>query len=202
MIPMKFNRLFFVRHGETDWNAEGRMQGQQDIAMNARGHDQAAQAGKTIRNLIGVNPARIAADYEFIASPLHRTRQTMEILRHQLGLPIQSYTQDDRLKEITFGQWEGLTWPEVMARDPQKADERQDNKWGFVPPQGESYAMVAERVRPWFETLEGDAVIVSHGGVARVFLALIGGVDPLLAPNMDIWQGRVLVFQHATYKWL
>ena len=202
MIPITFNRLFFVRHGETDWNAEGRMQGQQDIAMNARGHEQAAQAGKTIRNMIGADKAKIARDFAFIASPLHRTRQTMEILRHQLGLPLETYEQDDRLKEITFGRWEGLTWPEVVALDPQKAAERQADKWAFVPPGGESYAMLAERVRPWFETLKGDAVVVSHGGVARVFLALIGGVDPRVAPNMDIWQGRVLVFQNAGYKWL
>jgi len=202
MIATRFNRLFFIRHGETDWNAEGRLQGQQDIAMNARGHEQAAQAGKTLRNLIGVNTARIVEDFAFYASPLLRTRQTMDIVRHQLGLPPDIYRQDDYLKEITFGRWEGLTWPEVVARDPQQAAGRQADKWEFVPPGGESYAMVAERVRPWFDTLEGDSIIVSHGGIARVFMALVGGADPVIAPNLDIWQGRVLVFQSGTYRWI
>lgn len=202
MLPINFDRLYFIRHGETDWNAQGRMQGQQDVPLNPKGHEQAANAGKTLRNLIGPNPVTIARDFDFYASPLYRTRQTMEIARHQMGLPLQPYTLDDRLKEITFGRWEGLTWDEVKARDPEMAAERVADKWGFVPPEGESYAMVAERIRPWFKTITGDCVVVSHGGVARVFMALIGGVDPVLAPNLDIWQGRVLVFQDGKYNWV
>lgn len=202
MLPMNFDRLYFIRHGETSWNAEGRMQGQQDVPLNDKGHVQAADAGHTLRNLLGVDTAKIEENFSFFASPLWRTRQTMEIVRQQLGLDPKTYTMDDRLKEITFGQWEGLTWPQVQARDAAMAQERVDDKWGFVPPDGESYAMVAERIRPWLKALDGDAVIVSHGGIARVFMALIGSVDPTLAPNMDIWQGRVLVFQGGKCSWV
>jgi broad specificity phosphatase PhoE len=202
MLPINVDRIFFIRHGETDWNAEGRMQGQQDIPLNARGHVQAASAGKTLRSLLDVKPAAIAADFDFLASPLYRTRQTMEIVRHQLRLAPQPYALDDRLKEITFGRWEGLTWDEVEAKDPEMAAGRIADKWGFVPPGGESYAMVAERIRPLLKTLTGDTIIVSHGGIARVFMALIGGVDSSLAPNLDVWQGRVLVFQNGTCTWV
>ncbi len=202
MLPVNFDRLYFVRHGETSWNAEGRMQGQQDVALNDVGQAQAANAGKVLRNVIGVNSDAIAENFSFMSSPLYRTRQTMEIVRGQLGLPPQPYELDDRLKEITFGQWEGLTWPEVQARFPDLAKERVDDKWGFAPPNGESYADVAERLRPWLQTIEGDCIIVSHGGVARVLMALIGSVDTALAPNVDVWQGRVLVFQGGKCSWI
>ena len=202
MQMLNFDRIYFIRHGETSWNAEGRMQGQQDVALNDVGHAQAAAAGKTLRNVIGVDSAAIAENFSFAASPLYRTRQTMEIVRAQLGLPSQPYDLDDRLKEITFGQWEGLTWPQVQARYPVMAQERVADKWGFAPPNGESYAYVAERLRPWLKTLEGDCIVVSHGGVARVLMALIGSVDTAMAPNVDVWQGRVLVFQAGKCSWI
>lgn len=194
------HRLIFIRHGETDWNVEGRLQGQRDIPLNARGRDQAAAAGRAVRKIVATEAARAALAY--VASPLGRARRTMELARAVLGLPPLAYATDARLVELTFGEWEGLTWPEVKARAPYLASGRESCKWDFVPPGGESYAMLALRVAPWLAELAGDTLVVSHGGVARVLLALIGGVAHDRAPRVDIWQGRLLVFDAGRFVWV
>lgn len=189
--------LIFIRHGETDWNAEGRLQGQRDIPLNARGRRQADEVGALLR---GVHSEPQALP--FVASPLHRTRDTMERLRVAAGLPAAGYSMDDRLKELTFGRWEGLTWKEVRRADPAGAAARERDKWGFVPPDGESYAMLTERVGGWLSTVDRPMVVVAHGGVARALLTLIGGVAPQQATGMDIWQGRILLFRDGASRWI
>lgn len=180
--------IYFIRHGETDWNAEARLQGQRDIPLNARGRVQAEEAGARLRELV---PHYERLDY--VASPLGRARETMERMRAAVSLDPAVYRADDRLKELTFGGWEGLTWNEVRARDPRGAAARERDKWNFVPPGGESYAGLAERIAPAFAILTRDTVVVSHGGVARAYLALVGALPREKAPRVDIWQGRVLV---------
>ena len=126
----------------------------------------------------------------------------MELARSAMGLEPSAYEMDPRLMELSFGRWEGLIWPEVKAMDPWAAKAREGNKWTFQPPGGESYAMLAERLRPWLETVSGDTLIVSHGGVARVLLTMIGGHSTAKAPLSDIHQGRVLLFEGQTARWL
>ena len=118
-----------------------------------------------------------------------------------MGLPPDRYVLDDRLKELSFGNWEGLTWPEVKAIDPAALKERKRDKWAFVPPHGESYAMLCARIDPWLSTVRHLDVVVAHGGVARVLFHLIGGCSPETAPNLDIWQGRVLTFEKGRFHW-
>ena len=98
------------------------------------------------------------------------------------------YRLDTALKEISFGLWEGLTWPEIEARDAKGLAARRKDKWSFAPPGGESYAMLAERLRPWLDELTGDAFVVSHGGVARALMALVARVAPPKAVNAPIAQ--------------
>ncbi|HUO54506.1 MAG TPA: histidine phosphatase family protein [Rhodoblastus sp.] len=193
-------RLFFLRHGETDWNAEGRLQGRQDIPLNAAGRDQASRAGRTLKKLLasaGLSPHSVS----YQSSPLTRTRETLEIVRRELGLPREGGDLDARLVEFTFGRWEGLTWPEVCAADPELARARETDKWNFVPPGGESYAHLAERLAPWLAEQSGPSVVVSHGGVARALMRMIGGLCEARAPTADIWQGRVLVFSRDRFDW-
>jgi broad specificity phosphatase PhoE len=131
-----------------------------------------------------------------------RTRETMELLRAAIGLHPESYRLDERLVELTFGSWEGLTWKEVRKAEPQAAAMRERDKWGYVPPGGgESYAMLADRVRSILDDIARDTVIVSHGGVARAFLALACGVSGRQAASMDIWQGRILVIEGRKHRW-
>jgi broad specificity phosphatase PhoE len=188
--------IYFVRHGETDWNVEARLQGQHDIPLNDFGRVQAEEAAARLRGLV---PHYGGLDY--VASPLGRTRETMERLRATLGLPPAGYRLDARLKELTFGDWEGLTWQEIRDRNPEGARAREADKWGFAPPGGESYATLSQRLRSFLDDLGRDSVVVSHGGVARVLLAICGHVPADEAPRVDIWQGRVLVFHEGGYGW-
>jgi probable phosphoglycerate mutase len=188
--------IYFIRHGETDWNVEGRLQGQKDIPLNDMGRVQAEEAGIRLRGL-----ASRYDDLDYVASPMGRTRETMERLRDTIGLHPTVYRLDDRLIELTFGEWEGLTWKEVRAREPQAAAARERDKWGYVPPGGESYAMLADRIRPILADLTRDTVVVAHGGVARAFLAVACGVSTRHAASIDIWQGKILVIEGRKHYW-
>jgi broad specificity phosphatase PhoE len=198
---MPLERLFFVRHGETDWNAEGRLQGQQDIGLNARGLHQSGAAGRKLLNILGMDRIR-DPQLPYIASPLVRARRTMELARTAMQLDPSGYTTDPLLMELSFGTWEGKTWPEVQADAPQAASWREGDKWNFVPPDGESYAMLGERIAPWLNALDGDCVVVSHGGVARVLMSVLGGLATNRAAIADIWQGRVIVFENGRFNWV
>jgi probable phosphoglycerate mutase len=119
-----------------------------------------------------------------------------------MGLPTNSYRVDARLKELSFGDWEGLIWDEVEARDPEGARAREANKWRFAPPHGESYADLVARLTPWLDERDGDAFVVAHGGVARAFMAILAGVQPIAAAGADIWQGRAVIFERGAYSWV
>jgi len=189
--------IYFIRHGETDWNLEGRLQGQKDIPLNDLGRVQAEEAGRRLRNLVP-----LFEDLDYVASPMLRTRETMERLREAIGLYPNHYRLDDRLVELTFGSWEGLTWKEVRKSEPQLAALRERDKWNYAPPGGgESYAMLADRVRPILDDLTRETVLVAHGGVARAFLAVACGVSTRHAASIDIWQGRVLVIEGRRHRW-
>jgi broad specificity phosphatase PhoE len=191
--------LYFIRHGQTDWNAEGRLQGGRDTELNAHGEAQAAAAAGRLAELAG--PDIAAAD--FVASPLKRTRRTMEILRETLGLPAGAYRTDPRLREIGFGAWEGSTWTEIRRRDPAGAAGRDRDRWHHRPPGlgGESYAVLVERVRPMLAALDRNTVIVAHGGVARAALVALGHLDIYAAPRLGIRQGEVLIMEPGGWRW-
>ena len=191
-------KIYFIRHGETDWNLEGRLQGQKDIPLNDVGRVQAEEAARKLQALVPH-----FEDLAYVASPMTRTRETMEILRATLGLHPEVYRLDDRLVELTFGVWEGMTWKEVRKAEPALAALREQDKWHYAPPGGgESYAMLVDRIRPILDDLTRDTVIVAHGGVARAFLSICCGVSSRQAASMDIWQGRVLVIEGRNYRWV
>ena len=195
-------RVLFVRHGETAYNADNRLQGQRDVPINARGRDQARSVGRTLRARVSPEIDRIEAAGAFFASPLERARETMELARTAMDLPPKLYRLDAALMELSFGAWEGLTWPEIRARDPDAVAARRADKWAFVPPGGESYAMLAERVRGWLGSLAADAFIVSHGGVARALMTLVAGVSGQVAAGTPIGQGRAIVFDKRRLWWI
>jgi len=201
-VPGFSHRLIFLRHGETAYNAENRLQGQRDTPLNARGRAQAQAVGRTLRARIRPEIERLEAADAFIASPLKRARETMAIAREAMGLTTDRYRLDPVLKELSFGAWEGLTWPEIEARDPKRLRAREKDKWNFAPPGGESYAMLAERVRSWIGGLTGDAFVVSHGGVARALMTLIAGVATAKATDAPIAQGRALCFENGECRWI
>jgi probable phosphoglycerate mutase len=202
MAPPFTHRLIFVRHGQTSYNFENRLQGQRDVPLDGVGREQARAIGRYLRKAMSEEIVAIETAGRFWASPLERTRETMELARQAMGLTLQPYRVDARLKELTFGAWEGLTWAEVAARDQIGATAREKDKWGFAPPNGESYAMLLERVKPWLAELDGDAFLVAHGGVARAFLTLLAGLPLSEAASAPIWQGRALIFANGRAEWV
>src|SRR5476651_1347332 len=186
--------VYYIRHGETDWNVGGRLQGRRDVPLNARGRAQAAHCGGLLRDLFA-RDGRDPADLDYVSSPLGRACQTMELTRPALGLPADGYRVEQRLAEISFGEWEGFTIAQLHTHDPQRIAQREHDKWRFLPPGGESYEMMSARIREWYESLERDTVATAHGGTARGLIAILGIAKPAAAPLVDIAQGVVYVFE-------
>ena len=185
--------IYYIRHGETAWNAEGRFQGSQDIPLNDLGRTQAVTAGEILADLL-TRDGREASSMPFVASPLGRARLTMELMRGKLKLPPDQYAVDDRLREIGYGQWEGLTLPEMKLHDAATFASRDQDKWGVAAPSGESYASVTLRMREWFDSLLADTVAVAHGGTMRALMVALGIASPLEAAETPIGQGVVYIF--------
>jgi broad specificity phosphatase PhoE len=190
--------LYFVRHGETDWNRAQRYQGQVDIPLNATGRAQAARNGRALAQALGHR----AAALDFVASPLGRARETMEIMRREMDLPAPGYRTDDRLREIHYGHWEGELWTELPAKDPEGFARREADRWGWQPRGGESYRALSERVAGWVGEIDRDVVVAAHGGVMRVLRGLLLGLEPAEIFLLDVPQDKVLVFEAGSARWL
>jgi broad specificity phosphatase PhoE len=185
--------IVFVRHGETDWNAEARLQGHRDIPLNEKGRSQARRNGEAIAKQF----AEIES-FDYVASPLGRTRETMEIVRATLGLKPADYRLDDRLKEAFFGDWEGFTIGELSRSHPDKIAERKSDIWEFEPPGGESYRRVSERVGQWVASLERPTLAVAHGGVWRVLRVQLLNVDRFETAASPVPQDNAFFWQDGT----
>src|SRR5258708_30463243 len=110
--------MIYIRHGETGWNGEGRLQGAQDTSLNKLGRKQATSAGSILADLFA-REARSRQSLAYVASPLGRARSTMELVRGALRLPPRDYAIDDRLREIGYGDWEGSTLARMQASAPE-----------------------------------------------------------------------------------
>ena len=185
--------IYYVRHGLTDWNVEQRLQGRCDTPLNEEGRRQAARCGKILRGLFE-RDGRLAANLAYVSSPLLRARATMQLMRSELGLNPCDYHIEERLAELSFGEWDGLTYAQIVMRAKDVLAAREADRWGFVPPAGESYADLARRVGAWCSTVHEDTVVAAHGGTARALLAHLSIVPPQEAPHYPIDQGVVYVF--------
>ncbi len=191
--------IYYIRHGETSWNAEGRLQGTQDVPLNDLGRRQAVHAGRVLADLLA-RDGRDKASLPFVASPLIRARATMELARGELKLPPGDYALDDRLREIAYGVWEGSTLAEMQAADPKLYARRLTAKWTLAPEGGETYAQVQVRMADWYGSLQGDTVAVAHGGTARALMVALGLETPTSAADLLIEQGAVYVFRDGGLK--
>jgi broad specificity phosphatase PhoE len=177
-------RLLLIRHGETDWNVEGRWQGHADVPLNACGH---AQAQEVAASLSGT---RIDAIY---ASDLKRAAETAAPLAHSQGLKIRI---DPRLREIDQGKWQGLLIEEIQTRYGEEFRRRRENPLEVAPPGGETALQVRERVLTAVKDIHAahpdqTVAIVSHGfalAVIRAFFEAIpiGRVWDLVPGNGQV----------------
>lgn len=157
-------RLVLLRHGPTDWNADGRLQGRADIALSGTGRH--ALEGRAV-------PAAYR-DRQWYVSPLQRARETATLL----GL--QAMTEP-ALIEMDWGRYEGHTLAELRNRYGDAFTANEDRGLDLQPPDGESPRRVQQRLRPWLRRLTADSGAVTHKGVIRAILAL--AFDwPMLGP--------------------
>jgi len=185
--------LYCVRHGETDFNRQGRLQGRRDTVLNAHGRQQAAECGVLLRDLFARDHRR-PQDFKYVASPLKRARETMEIVRATLGLQPHDYEVDARLIEIAYGEWEGLTLQEIETQNASVLSARERDKWDFAPPGGESYRELADRIGKWYGSLTADSVVAAHGGGVRALMAILNIESEEQATRAQIEQGVIYVF--------
>ncbi len=184
--------IYYARHGQTDWNLIKRYQGRRDIPLNDTGRIQADRNGRILANLIG-DPLSLT----YIASPLERTRETMERMRIVLSLPANDYTIDERLIEIDYGIFEGHTHDEFKSKYNAIHRQRKQDKWRFRPPGGESHADVVPRAREWLNSLTGDCVVAGHGAFGRVLRHIVLGIDGDEATMMAFPNDRVFVWSNG-----
>jgi probable phosphoglycerate mutase len=191
-------RLYFVRHGETDWSLAKRYQGQRDIPLNATGRAQAARNGRVLAETLGAG----ATALDYVASPLARARETMEIVRRELALAPDDYRTDERLKEIHYGHWEGLLWDDLPNIDPAGLAARTADTWVWRPAGGESFQALSRRVEGWLAERTCNSVIVAHGGVSRVLRGLALGLPTTEIPSLPVPQDQILVIEAGGMHWL
>lgn len=171
MIQLPGN-AYIARHGETVFNSARRMQGDLlHTPLTRAGVAQAERMGAELAGQLGKNP-----DLELWASPTGRALQTLAIIAEHLGLDWHATRQDARLAEIGMGGWDGRPYPELIA----EYGDIFDNDAGVfiqVAPGGESYAQVAERLRPWVaeQTVPRDRLIIMHGVSSQVLRGLLTG---------------------------
>lgn len=180
-------RLILMRHGETTWNAESRLQGQENSDLSERGIAQARGFRKFIRVL---NPARV------VASDLGRTRQTAELIGHG------DCPSDPRLREWNMGIWTGRTKPDLIAEN---ADLYHAWRAGRHTPEGSEpwevfRARVAEGLRHWLAAGEGDLLAVVHGGVTRAAMDAFVGLPPARLIPVTQGTGTILSFTPGDYR--
>lgn len=178
-------QIFFVRHGQTEWNAARRMQGQWNSDLNAQGHEQARVNGELLATL----------DIEALfVSPLDRTRQTAEIINRRLNLPI-SY--DERIMEWDCGDWSGHLYTEVAEKWPDEWAALQADRFNYRGPNCENYPDMMQRATPFLEEMRQlDAsriAVVSHGMIGKVMISMLLGLDE--AETLDIHQPNDVVFR-------
>ena len=118
------------------------------------------------------------ASHRLIASPLGRALNTARLVALEMGRDADDIVTDRRLIELSLGHWEGLTWDEVRRRFPEAWAARQNDRWHFEPPGGESYQQMAERLAHWLAEHPGPAVVVTHGAAGRVLRGLYLGLHP------------------------
>ena len=174
MIP-----LLLIRHGETIWNAELRLQGQTDIALSSNGRSMVQS---------WLVPEAFSS-FEWVSSPLKRATETAKILGHSARV-------EPALTEMSWGQWEGLNWGALQASlGPEVMLSYGADSLDFRPPEGESPRDVQHRLRPWLEQLNKPTIAICHKGVLQAIYALASGWQMSGKPPIKFKHGDAYLFQ-------
>jgi broad specificity phosphatase PhoE len=197
VTPPHDNVIFLVRHGETEWNRERRVQGRLDSPLTALGREQAVCAGRLIRSVV---PDPLAL--HVVSSPLGRARETARLLCDSAGIPASFVATDLRLAEVSTGAWDGLLYDEVERLAPGVVASHPHHGWYLHSPDGERYEEVAARVSSWLESVKARpaVVAVTHGIVSRVLRGLYAGLAPDETLRLPLPQDSVFVLARGSVQ--
>lgn len=181
--------VYMFRHGETVWNAEKRAQGILDSPLTETGRAQARAMGRALARELqqaGHDPSIVVVR----ASPLGRVRETLALAAEEAGLSHDEQSFDDRLREMSWGEWDGLTGAEIEARWPGAMAARRLERWTYEPPGGENYIMAAARAQAALDdiaalAMERPVAVFAHGAIGRVLRGLFLRVPEAEILDMD-----------------
>ena len=165
--------IYLFRHGETEWNTEGRRQGHKNSPLTSLGKLQAKNNARCFQQ-----NSSLAEPVIIYSSPLGRAKDTAKIILNELDISTNSIIFDNRLMESSFGKWEGLTDSEIAERYPDSWQARLVDRWNTRPPSGESYADVNSRVSEWYNQVElsSTTIVICHGLTSRVLRGIYMGL--------------------------
>ena len=168
--------LYLLRHGETAWNTERRLQGTKNSDLTERGRAQALAVGRALTAELAREPGPTL----FYRSPLGRVRETAAIVGAQLGIGLAEWREDARLAELSYGAWEGSSWKEIEAVRPNALADWKADPHGFCPPGGETHFDLRRRSAAFLADVAASglrAVVVGHGVSGAVLRGLNLGLS-------------------------
>ena len=182
-------KLYLIRHGETDYNNALRFQGQTDIPLNQKGIEQAEKAADFFRDI------PLQAIY---TSTLIRAKTTAEIIAGVKGMDVQ---ETDALREMSFGIWENMNTKDIQKKYAKEWKDFFASPANTKIPQGESMSDVQTRVYPVVQEIldrypEGDVAFVAHGGIIRVLICTMLGLDLNRAWHLHVGNASITCFYY------
>jgi len=185
---MQLPPVYILRHGQTEWNRLGRMQGHLDSPLTEAGRENARAQGRLIAELAAQQPG-----LHFFASPQGRVRQTWAIALEGLGADLR---EDARLKEAAAGAWQGMTEAEIAARYPEQYALHETRlSLGLGAPGGEGFHDLAARCGAFLSELTGPSVIFTHGVTLAVLRGLARGLSERDVLGLDHRQGVIYAIE-------
>jgi broad specificity phosphatase PhoE len=184
--------IYLVRHGQTEFNAIGRWQGQVDSPLTELGKTQAERIGRSLRDLIDAN------DVAIFSSPLGRALSTASIVADEIGFP-GDIVLDARLMEVGMGSWDGLTDYEIEMEWPGARKGLGRHEWFFHTPDGETYGSMEGRLALALNDVSSHhaatKIIVSHGVAGRIIRKLFAGLDKNTALDLEVPQDAIFLLE-------
>ena len=148
--------VYLIRHGETVWNRAARLQGHKDTPLTMKGIKQARSLGVALKQTLQNKSPEF-----FYSSPIGRAKQTATIISDIIDFDTDLIKYKPSLKEITFGDWDGLNMEEILARYKSSWENRNADRWKAAPPNGESYQMAQIRVMNFLSEITNKKNVVS-----------------------------------------
>ncbi|EGS6500309.1 TPA: histidine phosphatase family protein [Vibrio parahaemolyticus] len=181
-------RIFVLRHGETEFNADKKLQGHCNSSLTSKGSDQARRVGTTLKQYVENRPFRV------YSSTLGRALQTSQIVCEELNYSYENLNKESRLKEFSLGEWEQRTIPSLEQEIPNLLAQ---NDWYLQAPNCETYESVRERLSSWLSDVvhDEDIVVVSHGLTGIVLRGLLLGMDYTQVWQQDLPQDAFFIIE-------